>query len=121
VHQKADGSVVFDGRDFAAFAALLNQVHRNLELFGKSTGYLRDEPVSATNVVIGHNHAVSAAPAEDEGQVLDVAAEKVSTDNAVVPAGASGWPRARASCHRAGGRVFFMFGHSSHRAQEREK
>jgi len=49
VHHKADGSVVFDGRDFAALAAMLNQAHRNLELFGRGAGLLRDD-AAGTNI-----------------------------------------------------------------------
>lgn len=47
VHRRSDGKVIFDGRDFAAFAAMLNQAHRNLELFGRGAGFLRDEVVGA--------------------------------------------------------------------------
>jgi hypothetical protein len=79
VHQKTDGTVVFDGRDFGALAALLNQAHRNLELFGKGTGLLREDAggvhVEKMLVVLPRvdRPAVAASP---PAQVLDVPADK---------------------------------------------
>ncbi len=44
VHTDKDGKVVFDGRDFAAITATLNQAHRNVELLGKATGAFTEQP-----------------------------------------------------------------------------
>jgi hypothetical protein len=77
VHRKADGAVVFDGRDFAAFAALLNQAHRNLELYGRATGALRDDAgvVNVQNMmVILPRQPVVQRSADDYD--LDVTVEK---------------------------------------------
>ena len=40
--QGPDGKDLFDGKDFGAVSQMLNQAHRNLELYGKATGMLHD-------------------------------------------------------------------------------
>jgi hypothetical protein len=65
--------VVFDGRDFAALAALLNQAHRNLELFGRGAGYLRDDPagVEVKNMMVVLPRVGRVAPATGQFPLVD--------------------------------------------------
>ena len=72
-HKDRNGKVVFDGRDFAALAALLNQAHRNLELFGRGAGYLRDDPagVEAKNMMVVLPRVGKVAPATDNLPLVD--------------------------------------------------
>jgi len=51
MHTDAKGNVVIDGRDFAVFAQMLGQAHRNMELFGRGTGALSEQPGVNLNVI----------------------------------------------------------------------
>ena len=71
-----DGNEKVRGRDFSVLAPILNQAHRNLELFGKGAGYLAtDNP--AGNVQQAITVTINMAPAkdDDDGMVIDVVPE----------------------------------------------
>jgi len=72
-HKDRNGKVVFDGRDFAALAALLNQAHRNLELFGRGAGYLRDDPagVQVKNMMVVLPRVGKVTPATGQFPLVD--------------------------------------------------
>jgi hypothetical protein len=76
----AEGKEHIKGRDFSVVAPIINAAARSLELFGRGTGYLRDDAgvrVENMMVVLPRIDDVTPAvqPSADD-QVLDVAAEK---------------------------------------------
>ena len=81
-HYKADGTVVLDGRDFTALGTMLNQAHRNLELFGKGAGFLRDDSPSAQGeclfLILPRIELPddSPEPAQPSSRVIDAPAQK---------------------------------------------
>jgi hypothetical protein len=75
----AEGKEHIRGRDFSVVAPIINAAARSLELFGRGTGYLRDDPgglrVENMMVILPRAADRPAQPSADD-QVLDVAAEK---------------------------------------------
>jgi len=73
LHKTADGQVVFDGRDFAALNAALNQAHKSLELLGKATALFENQPAPVQqNTIVVVMQAAPAMADEADAVTIDV-------------------------------------------------